>query len=1500
MRCFFFVPMADSKSGGTKILLYLGLFVLATSFCHCTTLTRLKALDKLKENSTLIQGQAKGSGLCHGRLLIGQNPLQGAKLKGTKATKSPLDFDADYQADMGWAEPKHPKALSEGFSRLRPENAAVDRLLKMEPKVECTGDSMKLQVQDVASTPGALLFVDRGSRLSPLPLSKLPPSCGYTVRSTQRDLVLVAPYDGCFVALEEDSYVLPLRWWGVPVRMSCPLMRPSSPNPPMVTCHTEGMVVKTEWTVSVAKIKVNLKGNWEPLMMASPRCGFSVVVHPEGVVISVHYVPCLEKKDGMYTLELAGDGEIKISCPSLSPAQTETPSKGVPASTPSHNSGSGHAQKPSSQSAVPQVPGFPQNPEAPNKKPNQGPTDSNQPQLPYYPFYPHFFHPYPGTKPPLTVQPLPSPVTKKNDELQSQQTVQPSHMPVAPEGQVPQPFVPVPFYPWLAQPEQMPVIKQPPVQPQATQTPNGKVGNPFYPYPYYVKPPNTDVPPAHRPQPKPLPTPSPPVVQTTDGKRQQPYYPLPFHPQPPNPETPPTQSPVTKPPPGRLDEYFLPNPFNPPSVPPQKPVEPPASQPEKPKPFNPFPPYLHPPASEDRQVEQPLQPLYPETPGKPLPEKTVQPNPPGSQEPQQQIYQPFYHYPFYHPFWPQVPFQMHRPPTQQMATLAPKGQVQQPLSPLQPEASKPKVPGHLSPSKPLPAPESKEPSQPGAPQGQVHQYPYPLYPQPEPTAKPTTVQQPPQPEAPQGQVHQYPYPLYPFYPQPEPTAKPTTVQQQPPRPEAPQGQVHQYPYPLYPQPEPTAKPTTVQQPPQPEAPQGQVHQYPYPLYPFYPQPEPTAKPTTVQQQPPRPEAPQGQVHQYPYPLYPQPEPTDKPTTVQQPPQPEAPQGQVHQYPYPLYPQPDPTEKLTTVQQPPQPEAPWGQVHQLFYPSYPFYPQPKPENLPAEKPVPKPPYQQPYKIPGAGTNPAKITTDKPVPSEQPPGVKPPDGQLYHPFNLYYPQQPQQPQPMTLPPATSMQQPQSVTITQPSNGVIVPQGPQLGSPYMPSMYCPQFCPSGFSNCCPQIAFHQHHHHIVPAGLGSKDTPVHSALPFVPSVAFSGFHNGLGTALLPQNPTEATTTQASASTSPQPPPPGNKKQPYFLPPDGNPAVLSISKKPVNPQLPTYPYFVPNSLYPNWPYLPQSEIQNLPQSQAAADYNVPSKPQASGNDPVNPVVQYEPYYIQPPVQQINQPSPTHINNPSGPNLMTFIGQYQKQEHTANQQNEPTAKELQLSNNEFTDSKGQTRPRVQSELDSFLMPYYMLQDAQAPTYNLSEPQTFVSGSKSYVLLQHGPPGREPNSFHKSPLPFRDLVPDTNLLAQNLTRRYSSKPQHPLNFNPPMEKPPHLKWLQKKASPITGNANYILRPGDKSENLPVFASPLDGPDFLALPQVPPFSAAHLKPEFPESLKDMWKPITPVGSSRRIPADVPEKPFQQWSAAADHQTNGLNQAIQREDGNQRQK
>ncbi|XP_032388297.1 bromodomain-containing protein 4-like [Etheostoma spectabile] len=780
--------MACRKSRGSRILLCLGLLVFASSFCLCTKLTRLKALDKLRKNSTLSKGQAKTRDTQRGRLLIGQNSLPDDKLNGTKATKNFLDVDTDYQEDMGWEDPKQLQRQSDGFSK--PDNAAMEQLLLMDPKVECTGDSMKLQVQNAASTPGAL-FVDRGSHLSPLALSKLPPSCGYTIRSTQRELVLVAPYDGCFVALEEDSYVLPMRWLGLNVRMSCPLMKLSSPNPPMVTCHPEGMVVKTGWTVSITKMNVKLNGNWEPLMKASPRCGFSVVVHPEGVVLSVRYTPCMEKKDGMYTLELAGEGEAKMSCPSL---------------------------------------------------------------------------------------------------------------------------------PW----------------PQASADP-----------------------------------------------QQQPFYP------------------------------------------------------------------------------------QPETE-----------NPTAAPSPQQ--------------------------------TKVPPGQVQPPVYP-QPETENPTV--------------APRPQQTKAPQGQAQPpfYPHPFYPQPE-TEKPSAALRPSQTKAPWGQV-------------------------QPPF----------YPYPFYPQPE-TKNPTTAPSPQQSKAPQGQVQQF------------------------------------YPYPFYPQPE-TENPTAAPRPPQIKAPLGQVQPpfYPYPFYPQPE-TENPTAAPRPPQIKAPLGQVQPPFYP-YPFYPQPE-----TEKPV---------------TSPSATTMEQLRPV------------ITH----------------------NDEPPLESAIPQPSNSDVVPQGPQLGSPYVLPVYCPQFCPSGISNCCPQIAFHQHHHYIIPSGLGRDAPSLYPGLPYLP-LAYSGF-GSLNSDLLPQNPTkirtQVTTTSISAPVSSQSQylPSGNQKFPR--PPDGNPAVLNHPSKPSSFDQPIYP-FVPNSLYPHWPYVRQNEaLQRIPQSQSPAHYNVFSKPQASGSEPVNPLLQYN---EQSPQQQNGQLLARDINL-SGPNFMSYSGQY-------------------------------------------------------------------------------------------------------------------------------------------------------------------------------------------------------------------------------------------------------
>lgn len=53
------------------------------------------------------------------------------------------------------------------------------------------------------------------------------------------------------------------------------------------------------------------------------------------------------------------------------------------------------------------------------------------------------------------------------------------------------------------------------------------------------------------------------------------------------------------------------------------------------------------------------------------------------------------------------------------------------------------------------------------------------------------------------------------------------------------------------------------------------------------------------------------------------------------------------------------------------------------------------------------------------------------------------------------------------------------------------------YMRPVYCSQSCPAGSSNCCFQLAFHQHYHHIVPGVPGSAPF-IYTGLPSLTQVA------------------------------------------------------------------------------------------------------------------------------------------------------------------------------------------------------------------------------------------------------------------------------------------------------------------------------------------------------------------------------------------------------------------
>lgn len=105
--------------------------------------------------------------------------------------------------------------------------------------------------------------------ISPL---QLPPYCGYLVKPSWPDVQLMMPYDACFIKQEvggrgggaerlllpeppgsppslcpqNGSYVLPLLWWGDPLKLLCPVHPPVPSPSPAVFCSSSGMAVQVD------------------------------------------------------------------------------------------------------------------------------------------------------------------------------------------------------------------------------------------------------------------------------------------------------------------------------------------------------------------------------------------------------------------------------------------------------------------------------------------------------------------------------------------------------------------------------------------------------------------------------------------------------------------------------------------------------------------------------------------------------------------------------------------------------------------------------------------------------------------------------------------------------------------------------------------------------------------------------------------------------------------------------------------------------------------------------------------------------------------------------------------------------------------------------------------------------------------------------------------------------------------------------------------------------
>ncbi|XP_040918239.1 uncharacterized protein LOC121198293 [Toxotes jaculatrix] len=230
-------------------------------------------------------------------------------------------------ANVGYQSDSSVSVQTEGDqARIRGQrpSSSEESWQRLQPVVECGDDAMTLVVRRRRAVQ---LQLDRANESS-VPLSQLPPQCGYSVQATWRDLRLMAQYDACHVTQEDDNYVLPLLWRGTPVKMSCPVSQMQSHVMGLssLCCSLYGMTVKVQGLSATEELRINVRGEWTPLALLAEECGFTFDRQDAEIVIAAPYLTCgITVKDGKYTLSLQiGEKTFTLSCP-VSPLEELPP-----------------------------------------------------------------------------------------------------------------------------------------------------------------------------------------------------------------------------------------------------------------------------------------------------------------------------------------------------------------------------------------------------------------------------------------------------------------------------------------------------------------------------------------------------------------------------------------------------------------------------------------------------------------------------------------------------------------------------------------------------------------------------------------------------------------------------------------------------------------------------------------------------------------------------------------------------------------------------------------------------------------------------------------------------------------------------------------------------------------------------------------------------------------------------------------------------------------------
>ncbi|XP_051940234.1 uncharacterized protein LOC127613305 [Hippocampus zosterae] len=237
-----------------------------------------------------------------------------------KAIKSQslLDTEDGYQSDFTGFSAVPGKVLVSSSDTV----PRASEWLALKPVLLCDQNFMSF----TASGQGfSQLLVDKGGA-SPVSLFQLSLYCGYTVRKSWSDLHMVVPYDACYITQENNSYVLPMLWWGNPLKLSCPVRKPMAASSiPVVLCSPYGMAVylhQRENGLPVLGVLGN--GVWSPFV--SSECAYRVDSQPEEFIFFIPFVAsCL--RDGQELKLVFDKQEIMLSC-TLSPPPSSLPQSG--------------------------------------------------------------------------------------------------------------------------------------------------------------------------------------------------------------------------------------------------------------------------------------------------------------------------------------------------------------------------------------------------------------------------------------------------------------------------------------------------------------------------------------------------------------------------------------------------------------------------------------------------------------------------------------------------------------------------------------------------------------------------------------------------------------------------------------------------------------------------------------------------------------------------------------------------------------------------------------------------------------------------------------------------------------------------------------------------------------------------------------------------------------------------------------------------------------------